>query len=82
MTVEIAAIESTEHRAWRDWRRVEACLLFGGKTWGVALLALWLSDHWLAPLSEWLSFAADAAIITVWLQAVKRINARMEAGEP
>ena len=66
-------------RAWRDWRRVEECLVCGVERWGFTLAGLWLSNHWLEPLSVWLSAAADVVILTVHFQVVKRIDARMEA---
>jgi hypothetical protein len=72
------AEDLVELQAWTDWNRVEACLRFGVRKWGIGMFALWLSHKWLDPISDWLSLAADLAIVwlTFWFQG--RLNARLD----
>jgi len=69
-------MEGDDRRAWQDWQRVEACLMFGLRRYGFTVLALWASEHWLRPLSSALMLGADAAILSIHFAVVRAEDAK------
>jgi Flp pilus assembly protein TadB len=68
-------------QAWRDWRRVEACVWFGLDRHGLFLLVATVVWTWLRPISGWLLFAAIVVMALVHLQIIARSDARNERNE-
>jgi len=71
--------EPHTRESWRDWERVEACLYAGLKRWGLTMLALWLSDQQVKPVSVEASGVLDIVILLAHFAIVKRVDAHMAA---
>lgn len=66
-----------EQRAWRDWSRVEECVAFGVKRWGLTLFAALLVNKYVSPESAWLELLLIGLILWLHRVWVTREDARL-----
>jgi hypothetical protein len=68
--------DMADQEAWHDWRRVERCLYFGVRQWGVTIALIWWAEK---DLDGWLAFAAAMIVLTGHFLMRERIDTRLEA---